>query len=112
MKFPKLNFWRISIGAIVLLFAFLLIVTYSNHFSRTMTVKEKTNYGTGRYVKNIVVDTSGVVYTVEPMYLVGDFDAISKYASLEIGKTYRVSGYGISIPFLQMYPNITKVSTP
>jgi hypothetical protein len=89
----------------------MFIVTYSNYFSNTITVKEKSNYGAGRYMKNIVMDTSGAVYTVEPMYLVGNFDAISKYASLEVGKTYRVSGYGISIPFLQMYPNITQISS-
>jgi hypothetical protein len=47
-----------------------------------MTVKEKTTYGAGRYMQNIVMDTSGTVYTVHPMYLVGDFDAINKYREL------------------------------
>jgi hypothetical protein len=110
MKFPKVNFFTIAIGAIVLYIAFILIVTYANHFSRTITVKEKSNYGMGKYLKNIVIDTSGKVYTVHAMYLVGVFDAIGNFASLEEGKTYRVSGYGISIPVLQMFPNITQIS--
>jgi hypothetical protein len=88
----------------------MLIAIYSNYFSTTLTVKEKSNYGAGKYLNNIVIDTSGKVYTVHNMYLVGNFDAIQEYASLEIGKTYRVSGYGISIPFLQIFPNITQVS--
>jgi len=108
--FPKLDFFTLIIGAFVVYIVAMLIVTLLNHFSRTITIKEKSNYGMGRYMHNIVMDTTGRVYTVAPMYLVGDFDAISKYASLEIGKTYRVSGYGISVPFLQMYPNITQVS--
>lgn len=114
MKFPrilpKINVYSTVIGLICIFIILMLIVTYSNHFSTTITVKEKTNYGTGRYMQNIVMDTSGAVYTVHSMYLVGDFDAISKYASLEVGKTYHVSGYGISIPFLQMFPNITQIS--
>jgi len=107
---PKLDFYTVAIGAVLIYIILMFIVTYSNYFSTTITVKEKTNYGTGRYMQNIVMDTSGAVYTVHPMYLVGDFDAINKYAALEVGKTYHVSGYGISIPFLQMFPNITQIS--
>lgn len=82
MKFRKLDVYTVAIGAILIYIIFLLIVTYSNSFSRTMTVKEKTTYGAGRYMQNIVMDTSGTVYTVHPMYLVGDFDAINKYREL------------------------------
>jgi len=95
---------------VLIYIVFVIIVTYSNHFSRTITVKEKTNYGTGRYMRNIILDTNGNVYGVENAYLVLHFDAINKYAALERGKTYHVSGYGISIPFLQMFPNITQIS--
>jgi hypothetical protein len=114
MKFPRwlptLDFYTVVIYLLIAYLVFGLIVTYANHFSTTITIKEKSNYGTGRYMNNIVMDTTGKVYTVHPMYLVGDFDGISKYASLEIGKSYHVSGYGISVPFLQMFPNITQIS--
>jgi hypothetical protein len=86
------------------------MVTYANPFSTTITVKGKTNYGAGRYMKNIVMDTTGKIYTVDNMYLVGHFDAVRQFSALEPGKTYHVSGYGISIPFLQMFPNITQIS--
>jgi len=108
--FSKLDFYTIVIGALLIYIVFVIIVTYSNHFSTTITVKEKTNYGAGRYMKNIVMGTNGVVYTVDNAYLVLYFDAINKYAALEPGKTYHVSGYGISVPFLQMFPNITQIS--
>ena len=114
MKFPrlaKLDWYTVVIGLLLVYTVFGLVVTYANHFSTTITVKEKGNYGTGRYMNNIVTDTTGKVYTVHPMYLVGDFDAMSKYSALEPGKTYHVSGYGISIPFLQMFPNITQISS-
>ena len=86
------------------------ILTYSNYFSRTITVKDKTNYGWGRNVSNIIMDTSGNVYTVQNMYAVGNFNAANDFALLEVGKTYTVSGYGISVPFLQMFPNINEIS--
>ena len=110
MKFPKLNFYTFAISAVVIYIVFLLVVTYSNKFSRTITVKDKSNYGGGRNVSNIIMDTSGTVYTVQNMYLVGNFDAVNDFASLDVGKTYRISGYGISIPFLQMFPNINEIS--
>ena len=113
MKFPrlpKLDFYNVLIGIILLYIIFALIVTYANHFSTTITIKDKNNYGFGRTVSNIVMDTTGKVYTVHNMYLVGDYNAISQFASLEVGKSYHVSGYGISIPFLQMFPNITQIS--
>ena len=106
----KFNTYTLIIGVFAVYIVFQLGVTYSQPFSTTITVKEKSTYGTGKYMSNIVVDTHGTVYTVHPMYLVGDFDAIHIYASLEQGKTYHISGYGMSIPFLQMFPNITRVS--
>ena len=110
MKFPKVNVWTLTVGTILVYIVFILVITYSNHFSTTITVKDKSNYGAGKYLQNIVMDTSGKVYTVHPMYLVGDFDAMSRYAALEVGKTYRVSGYGMTIPVLQKFPNITQIS--
>lgn len=110
MKFPKLNFYTLVIGALLIYIVFLLVLTFSNQFSRTITVKDKTNYGAGRNLANIVIDTNGTVYTVNNMYLVLNFDAVNDYSSLEVGKKYHVSGYGISIPFLQMFPNITEIS--
>ena len=116
MKFPKVDLWIIAVWVVVLLYVFSLIVTYSNYFSTTITVKEKTTYGFGygfgKTKNSVIIDATGKVYTVNPMYLVGHFDAITTYTALEIGKTYHISGYGVTIPILQMYPNITKVSTP
>ena len=108
--FPKLNFVTIILGAFVIYIILIAILTFSNHFSRTITVKEKTNYGVARSVSNIIMDTNGNVYTVMNMYLVLNFNAANDFASLEVGKTYHVSGYGISIPFLQMFPNINEIS--
>ena len=114
MKFPlwffKLHFFTIGVSIVVAYFAFLFIVTYLNHFSTTITVKGKNNYGMGRTLSNIIIDTRGNVYTVSNMYLVGNFDAVNDFAGMEVGKTYRISGYGISIPFLQIFPNINEIS--
>ena len=106
----NLDFYTTVIGAFVLYIVLMFVITYSNYFSRTITIKEKSNYGMGRSMNNIIMDTEGNVYTVSNMYLVGNFDAVTDFATLEIGKRYTVSGYGISIPFFQMFPNINAVS--
>jgi hypothetical protein len=108
--FRKLDLFTVGIAAVLIYFIVLLFITYSNYFSRTITIKEKISYGMGKYMQSVVMDTTGAIYTVHNMYLVLNFDAINDYAMLEIGKTYRVSGYGISIPFLQIFPNIIQVS--
>lgn len=114
MKFPlwifKFNYFSIAIGALLIYIVLLFVLTHSNYFSRTITIKEKSNYGMGRTMTNILMDTTGKVYTVNNMYLVGNFDAINDFATAEVGKAYRVSGYGISIPFLQVFPNINEIS--
>ena len=114
MKLPmwvfKLNVYRILMGALVIYIVGLFVLTFSNYFSTTITIKEKSNYGMGRTMNNILMDTTGKVYTVHNMYLVGNFDAVNDFALAEVGKTYRVSGYGVSIPFLQLFPNINQIS--
>lgn len=89
-----------------------IIFPFFYPFSTRITIKEKVTYGAGRNMNTIVTDTTGKVYTVHNNLLLGDFDAISRYASLEEGKTYNVSGYGVRVafPFVQLFPNITRVS--
>lgn len=108
--FLKLDFFTIAVCAFLLYIVVIIMIVYLNHFSKTITIKEKYNYGFGKSLSNVVMDTNGEVFTVHNMPLILYYDALYKYSSLDVGKTYHVSGYGIAIPFLNMYPNITKIS--
>ena len=109
--FQKLDFYLTLIYAILVYIVVINIIIYLNYFSKTITIKEKNNYGFGKSLSNVVVDTNGEVFTVHNMPLTLYFDAVIKYSSLDVGKTYHVSGYGITFPILNMYPNITKISS-
>lgn len=78
-------------------------------FTRTITIKDKEPYGFGRVVRNQVVDTNGNIYSVKNEVFLLHFRAAEVWMKLEEGKTYNIKGYGVSIPNLGAYPNITKI---
>ena len=43
------------------------------------------------------------------LWIKGEFNNADDYALLSIGKTYRVKGYGIRVPFLGMHNTIYSV---
>ena len=109
---PRLNLYNVIIGVFIIYLVGIILVPFLYPFSATITIKEKSTYGVGRNMNAIVTDTTGKLYTVHNNFLVGDFDGISRYAALEEGKTYHVSGHGVRVafPFVQLFPNITRAS--
>jgi hypothetical protein len=112
MKLPRFTVYTVLIGLIVVYVIGSIIFPFFYPFSMRITIKEKGTYGAGKNMNAIVTDTTGKVYTVHNNLLLGDFDAISRYSALEEGKTYDVSGYGVrvALPFVQLFPNITRAS--
>jgi hypothetical protein len=104
--------YTVGIGILVIYVLAMFVVPYLYPFSRTITIRGKSIYGAGRNMNPIITDTTGAVYTVNNNWLVGDFDAVTRYGGFEEGKTYRVSGYGVrvALPFIQLFPNITQAS--
>ena len=79
---------------------------YSNHTVKQITVKDKTMYAPGKYRKNMIIDGNGNAYTVTNDALLMHYTSIELYGSMEIGKRYTISAYGIRVPFLGLFPNI------
>jgi len=88
---------------------FNIVLYYTTHFEKTITIKDKyTRYR--RYGSNYnVVDENNNIYQVGNVWFKFDFNRAEDYNKLEKGKKYKVEGYGIRLPMIDMYKNIYKV---
>jgi hypothetical protein len=113
VKITKLLFdYPILIYIIVLfIFAFLLVLyVYFFPFEREITIKEKSEYVSGKTIYNTVFDTKGRVYQVANAWPLLHFRSAEVFMSLEKGKKYKARGYGIRVSFLGLFPNIIGVA--
>jgi hypothetical protein len=98
------------VGVVVILFYVYYLTT---RFTKTIHIRKDFGYhsGMGRYMmsSNMVVDEHQNPYNVRNSVLLLHFSAASTMARIEPNKTYHVKGYGLHIPQLGMYPNITQV---
>ncbi len=78
-------------------------------FSRIITVKDEFIEGQYRSIINIISDTENNVYQIKNKALLLKFNASELLSKIESGKSYQVQGYGLRIPFLNLYPNIIEV---
>ena len=99
------------LSILAILLAVFYIFYFLTRFERVITVKELYGFGTGSYkyssVQNIIQDTDGNVYSVRNNFLILLWNAYEIYGNFEVGKSYRVTGYGIR--FLWLLPSITSV---
>ena len=88
---------------------FNIVLYYTTHFEKTITIKDKyTRYR--RHGSNYhVVDTDNNIYQIGNVWFKLDFNRAEDFTKLEIGKKYKVEGYGIRVPVADMYKNIYKV---
>tara|TARA_Y100000389_G_scaffold109924_1_gene107042 strand:+ start:22341 stop:22562 length:222 start_codon:yes stop_codon:yes gene_type:complete len=72
-------------------------------------VKDEFIEGQYRSIINIISDTENNVYQIKNKALLLKFNASELLSTIESGKSYQVQGYGLRIPFLNLYPNIIEV---
>ena len=108
----KPNFSKLIVPFAIVFLLFLIlspiIFYYYTSFEKDIVVKEKYTFQTyNRYSSKpyyYVVSTDDVTYEIVNMWWKFDFNKINDYGKLDVGKTYRVKGYGI--PFLGILYNI------
>lgn len=111
MTFIRENKIYLIIIGIILLISFLLpiVLYFSTGFEKTIIIKEKYT----RYRKNgsnyNIVDNNNNVYQIGNLWFKGDFNRAEDYALINEGDTLKVKGYGIRIPFLDMYQQIYEI---
>jgi len=99
----------ILVGFIVLIIIHIVYV-YSTRFERTITIKERREFSTGgKYIKNTILDENGNVYQVAFSIPLLHFKDAETWLRLETNMKFTVSGYGMRIPILGLYPNIVSI---
>lgn len=94
----------------LILYLIIYYVYYiSTKFQKTITIKDNRIMNINKQVYNFVIDTNDDVYVIDNRYALLHFDAVNVMTNIENNKTYLVSGYGVRIPFLELYPNILKI---
>jgi hypothetical protein len=95
---------------VLFVFAFALVLyVYFFPFERTITIKEKSEYASGKVIYNTVFDTKGRIYQVANAWPLLHFRSAEVFMTLEKGKTYKARGYGVRVSFLGLFPNIIGV---
>ena len=81
-------------------------------FERQITIAKKyTQVIGGRYASTayMVVDSSNTIYMVTNLWWKADFNDAEDWNRLDVGKTYRVKGWGYRVPWLGLYPCINEI---
>lgn len=75
----------------------------------TITVKEKWSKVVNDRGLYLFSDINGNVYSIQDTWWHMDFSSADRYASLEVGQTYKIWTFGIRMPFLSLYENAYRI---
>jgi|TARA_Y100000389_G_scaffold106183_1_gene103107 hypothetical protein len=107
----KLNFLALKILFFLILIQIIINISwqYLIKFKKTITIEEKNTYGSRNSDGNQTVnDTEGNIYVVKNSLYYLHWESVELYNKLDVGKTYKVEGYGMRIPILNTFPVIIK----
>ena len=105
-----LHFHRFNVILLLIFGGLILnvVLYFTTHFEKTITIKDKyTRYRKGSNYN--VADENNIIYQVGNVWFKLDFNRAEDYNKLEKGKKYKIEGYGIRVPMIDMYKNIYKV---
>jgi hypothetical protein len=98
---------------LIMIFAIWLVWTISlllfTRFEREIVVKNKEGYGTRNGRSQLVTDQEGRIYSVSNNIFLWHFTSAEVFGKMEVGKRYKIKGYGVRIPVLGMFPNIVRI---
>jgi len=99
------DFFKFLIVFIIITHISNLIYYHLTKFERKITVDEKYAYSSKRRGQTIS-DTNNVVYVLRDVLVLFHWTSVDLFNEIDIGKTYKIQGYGIRVPFLGWFPNI------
>jgi hypothetical protein len=97
------------------LYITILIVTvfyvyyFLTKFERTIKIKQLYLFGERQITSNMVSDYENKIYKINNQPLLLNFDSAETLSKLYAKKSYKIHGFGIRVPFLSLYENITHV---
>lgn len=106
------NYWLSSMEIkwiLIIMFGYFIlsaIYVYLTVFQKEIVIEEKNTYGSSGANNQKISDTDGNVYVVENSLYMMQWESIELFNKLDVGKKFKVKGYGIRVPMLGMIPNI------
>lgn len=91
---------------IFITFIFNIILYFVSVFSKEITVNKV--YDIRRTL--MFEDSNNNSYIVSNVWYLGRFNSMEEWNKLEVGKKYRIKGFGYRIGFLGMYPRIYDIN--
>lgn len=85
------------------------LALYGSEQQHEITIDEKWTKQHDDDMKYLVSDTDGNVYSIEDCIWLLKWDASSRYANIDEGKTYDVTLIGWRVPILSWYQNIVEI---
>jgi len=101
--------FKTVIGMIIFSLVFNIILFYNTEFEKEITIKEKYVANNNNNFYYYVISNDNKIYNITDVWFKGEFNNADDYAKLNVGKTYRVKGYGIRVPFLSIHYKIYSV---
>ena len=111
MKYDRAT---LLIACAIIIIGIVVTITFQlgSEFEKDITIAKKyTAIGGVRYAytKYMIVATDGSIYQFSNVLWRADLNNEEDWHALDIGKTYRVKGWGYRVLLFGMYPNIYKI---
>ena len=101
MNKVKILFWLL-----IIIFFLISFYPYITHFSRIITINNVTYFRENGIGRNLFSDTEGNVYEVSNTNYYLFYRSAEVFSKLKSGIKLKIYGYGIRIPFFNIYPKI------
>jgi len=111
--FDESNYYLYIFIFVLAVFVISMLVTvtlyFTTKFEKTITIKDKYTRYRRKGSNYNVVDTENNIYQIGNLWFKFDFNRAEDYNKLDKGKTYKVKGYGVRIPMIDMYKKIYEI---
>lgn len=91
-------------GLIIFTIIFNILYQYGTRFEKIITVDEKYTYGKGSGNSQSVSDKENNIYFVRDSIYFLHFSSLEVFNSLDVNGRYKISGFGVRVPVLGLYP--------
>jgi hypothetical protein len=103
------------IAAAIIIIGIVVTITFQlgSAFEKDITIAKKYTSIAGfrySYTQYRIVTNDDSIYQVSNVWWRADFNNEEDWNALEIGKTYRVKGWGYRVPLFGIYPNIYEIA--
>lgn len=104
------NYYKFYIYSLIIYVSLFYIYFFLTKFKRIITIKDDFIIGINKQIYNIIHDTNNNIYLIDNRYMLLHFSAAEILSNIEKNKRFQITGYGMRIPFLNLYENIIELN--